>query len=78
MYANNFSNNMKRLSLILICALAWAGTMAQNEYVPTEENRKSRQEFSDMKFGIFIHWGIYSMYGNGEWFMNIAGVNAKE
>ena len=52
--------------------------MAQNEYVPTEENRKSRQEFSDMKFGIFIHWGIYSMYGNGEWFMNIAGVNATE
>ena len=78
MYANNFSNNMKRLSLILICALVGLGAMAQNEYVPTEENRKSRQEFSDMKFGIFIHWGIYSMYGNGEWFMNIAGVNAKE
>ena len=78
MYANNFSNNMKRLSLILICALVGLGAMAQNEYVPTEENRKSRQEFSDMKFGIFIHWGIYSMFGNGEWFMNIAGVNAKE
>ena len=57
MYVNNFSNNMKRLSFILICALVGLGAMEQNEYVHTEEKLKSRQEFADMKFGIFIHWG---------------------
>lgn len=43
---------------------------AKAGYVPTEENLKSRQEFSDARFGIFIHWGIYSMFGQGEWYLN--------
>ncbi len=48
------------------------------DYVPTEENLKARQEFQDNKFGIFIHWGIYSMMGQGEWYMHNADVNWKE
>ena len=40
------------------------------EYVPTAENIQSRKEFSDSRFGIFIHWGIYSMFGQGEWYLN--------
>ena len=39
-------------------------------YVPTPEVLESRQRFSDDKFGIFIHWGVYSMLGRGEWVMN--------
>ena len=31
------------------------------------ENLKARKEFQDAKFGMFIHWGIYSLLGNGEW-----------
>ncbi|MCI8753225.1 MAG: alpha-L-fucosidase, partial [Lachnospiraceae bacterium] len=27
---------------------------------------KAREEFSDARFGVFIHWGIYSMFGQGE------------
>jgi len=30
-------------------------------------NLKARKEFQDAKFGMFIHWGIYSLLGNGEW-----------
>ena len=36
-------------------------------YYPTPENLERRKEFADAKFGIFIHWGIYSMMGDGEW-----------
>ena len=36
-------------------------------YQPSPENLKARQEFQDAKFGMFIHWGVYSVLGNGEW-----------
>ena len=39
-------------------------------YQPTPENLKSREEFEDMKFGMFIHWGIYSTLADGEWVMH--------
>ena len=42
------------LSLLLCVSL---GARPQN-YQPTEENLKSRQEFRDAKFGIFLHWGL--------------------
>lgn len=40
---------------------------AQANYQPAPENLKARQEFQDAKFGMFIHWGVYSVLGNGEW-----------
>jgi alpha-L-fucosidase len=40
---------------------------AQEEYQPSPENLKARQEFQDAKFGMFIHWGVYSVLGDGEW-----------
>ena len=33
----------------------------------TPENLQARREFQDAKFGMFIHWGVYSVLGNGEW-----------
>ncbi len=49
-------------SVVLTLATADAQT-----YQPTPENLKARQEFQDAKFGMFIHWGIYSVLGDGEW-----------
>ena len=40
---------------------------AQSTYQPSPENLQARREFQDMKFGMFIHWGVYSVLGNGEW-----------
>ncbi|MDO5971922.1 alpha-L-fucosidase [Flavivirga aquimarina] len=39
------------------------------EYTPTEGNLEARKAFQDMKFGMFIHWGVYSVLGDGEWVM---------
>ena len=39
-------------------------------YVPTSEVLASREAFRDSKFGVFIHWGVYSMMAAGEWVMN--------
>ena len=54
------------LSALLLCA---AGASAQT-YVPSESNLKARKWFQDAKFGMFIHWGVYSVPGRGEWVMN--------
>ncbi len=41
--------------------------IAQSSYQPSSENLEARREFQDMKFGMFIHWGVYSVLGDGEW-----------
>ncbi len=57
--------------LILLLAVSSAALSAVAEkYVPSEEVKKSQKEFAADRFGIFIHWGIYSMYAQGEWYLN--------
>ncbi|NCW88577.1 MAG: alpha-L-fucosidase, partial [Chitinophagia bacterium] len=40
--------------------------------------RNSRSNFQDLKFGLFIHWGISSMLGAGEWVMNNRGIRVED
>lgn len=54
----------KTLVSLLLCMGAVVSLNAQG-YVPSDENLKAREEFRDNKFGIFIHWGIYSMMADG-------------
>lgn len=67
---------MKHLILATACAAACLASIpgsplqAAAVYTPSPEIRKSQQDFSDERFGIFIHWGIYSMFGQGEWYLN--------
>jgi alpha-L-fucosidase len=55
---------MKVMTLLLALPLA-----AQS-YQPAPENPKAREWFENSKFGLFIHWGVYSVLGKGEWVMN--------
>jgi alpha-L-fucosidase len=43
---------------------------ANQPYVPSNSNLKARQWFQDAKFGLFVHWGVYSVLGRGEWVMH--------
>jgi alpha-L-fucosidase len=70
---------MKKFNILFFALLLMAvGVSAQQRYHPTEENLKNREEFQDMKFGVFIHWGIYSMMADGEWIMNNKNIHHKE
>lgn len=31
---------------------------------------KAREQFREMRFGLFVHWGIYSLLERGEWVMH--------
>ena len=55
-------------SLLLGMLLAVVGL--RGEYKPTPQNLASRQWFQDARFGLFIHWGVYSVLEDGEWVMN--------
>ncbi|RHO74883.1 alpha-L-fucosidase [Parabacteroides sp. AF48-14] len=65
------------LSLLLTASLAFPA-LSQKEYVPVPENVQARKEFQDNKFGIFLHYGIYSMLADGEWAMHNKNLNYKE
>ncbi len=68
---------MKKILVLSALLFAFISiTFAQKDYVPSEENLKNREWFQDAKFGLFVHWGVYSnMAGGGdmgiaEWIMN--------
>ena len=66
--------------IVAALLLSGGGLAAQDaaEYVPGAENLKAREEFQDNKFGIFLHWGLYSMPGQGEWYMNTGNIDRCE
>ena len=54
-------------SVVLLLPTLMAAQTTQSTYQPSPENLKARQQFQDDKFGMFIHWGVYSVLGDGEW-----------
>lgn len=55
---------MKKKWLFLFCLLVAISSMAQNSYQPNWESLDKRPVpvwFENAKFGIFIHWGLYSV-----------------
>lgn len=61
---------LKRLALLSVLLLSLPNLAAQESYIPSDENLKAREWFEDARFGMFIHWGVYSVLGDGEWVMN--------
>ena len=71
---------MKRILLTLLCSSALMNGFAEDKkYAPTWESIDARevpQWYGDAKFGIFIHWGLYSVPGYtnkgtyAEWYWN--------
>src|SRR5882757_4197439 len=55
------------VALVIGSLLVGSTAIAQTNYQPAPENLQARREFQDAKFGMFIHWGVYSVLGAGEW-----------
>ncbi|WP_346713823.1 alpha-L-fucosidase [Mediterranea massiliensis] len=65
-------------ALFLLMGTCLSLPVRAQSYTPTEENLKSRQEFRDARFGIFLHWGLYAMLATGEWTMTNNDLNYNE
>jgi alpha-L-fucosidase len=61
-----------------LCVCTSMPAFAQKDYQPTKENLQAREWFQDAKFGLFIHWGVYSVLGDGEWVMNQRQIPIKD
>ncbi|MBT1689602.1 alpha-L-fucosidase [Dawidia soli] len=65
---------MKPISILLksFLVLLWisGNAVAQSTYIPSDVNKQNREWFQSARFGLFIHWGVYSVLGDGEWVMN--------
>ena len=72
----NYKTKLLR-TLVLFCVLAFSKLMAQN-YIPSKENLEARVSFQEAKFGMFVHWGVYSILGDGEWVMNNQNIAIDE
>ena len=51
-------------------ALTATPARAQVGYVPSAANLAARERFQDAKFGMFLHWGIYSVLQDDAWVSN--------
>ena len=69
---------MKKLLIALTIILFFQNTHCQVGYIPSDENLEARAWFKDARFGLFIHWGVYSVLGDGEWVMNNQNISIEE
>jgi alpha-L-fucosidase len=78
--SNHFSLRCVCLAAVILGAMLASTTVAkaQETYTPTAENLKARAWFQDAKFGLFIHWGVYSVLSDGEWEMETRPINGKD
>src|SRR6478609_9471259 len=67
---------MKKILLLLFIFFFIHSINAQ-QYNPAPENLVAREWFSDAKFGLFIHWGPFSIPGDGEWVMQTRNITVK-
>lgn len=51
---------------MLVSLTMYCSAKAQS-YQPTKEILAARKVFTDDRFGMFIHWGLFSLLGDGEW-----------
>ena len=58
---------MKRLTVTLLVAAS--ALYAQAGSAPEQWNVAARKAFAAERFGIFLHWGLYSNYAQGEWYL---------
>ncbi len=70
--------HMKKWMVVVASLCLFAMAVQAQKYVPTPENLESRKNFAESRFGIFLHWGLYSMFAQGEWYMNNDSVDARE
>src|SRR4051794_20577253 len=59
------------VGLLAVCRpVAVAAQEATSADRAPDASARARRWFEDAKFGLFVHWGVYSLLGKGEWVMN--------
>lgn len=77
-----------KVSLIVLAIIMILTSCKTKENTDTQKERTPLEKFQDMKFGMFIHWGLYAVpagewkgeyvRGIGEWIMQRKKIPVKE
>ncbi len=56
---------MKKITTVIFVHFIFLLSSAQNNYIPTTDTlvQQKLQQWQDLKFGLFMHWGTYSQWG---------------
>ena len=68
---------MKKFIIWVLIINSYLFSVQAQTYQPSAGNIAARQQFQDNKFGMFIHWGLSSTLGAGEWVMNNRNISRK-
>ncbi len=76
----NFLKRVLGISLVLIASTfaAEAQSAPSSSAEPSTVNQQARYWFRNTKFGLFIHWGRYSVPAAGEWVMETRHIPVSE
>jgi len=69
---------MKKFLPVNLVFIFSISAFAQSSYTPAPENLQARKWFDSARFGMFIHWGAFSVLGDGEWVMNNRNIRVEE
>jgi alpha-L-fucosidase len=58
--------------------VAAASAAAAADYQPSPANQEARRWFQDARFGLFVHWGVYSILADGEWVMHNRRIRVED
>ncbi len=64
-------------TLVALSVVVLAVTSFAADYAPEKWNLEAREKFAAQRFGIFIHWGIYANYAQGEWYQQNIGMDTE-
>jgi alpha-L-fucosidase len=78
MYRSNTIAVYKKIKVLCLILLLSVNAVIAQTYTPTAENLAARSAFQDIKFGMFIHWGVSSVLGHGEWVMNERNIKVPD
>src|SRR4051812_9905794 len=73
-----FTGIKQLLAAACLSCLLSATAFTQSPYTPAPGNIAARRQFQDEKFGMFIHWGAFSVLGAGEWVMNERNIRISD
>ena len=71
-------NCIKKLVCASLLLLPMSAPAQTTTYTPSKEQLEARKRFENARLGIFLHWGIYSTFAQGEWYMQNVGINRQE
>ncbi len=69
---------MKTVLFTFVCCLLFQTTYSQTKYTPSPENIVARRWFEEARFGMFVHFGVYSVLAHNEWIMHNESIKVKD